>query len=380
MPPVPQPQVVAALPFTAGAHEQSELAFTDTKTPGATVQRIDPKDIPAKGYITSVFLEVTCAGGAGGTLAADAPWNILTDITLQDVNGSTIVGPINGYELMVANLIGGYSALRSNPQDSPIFVGSAPNPSFYLRVPVEISHKDALGALTNQNTSANYKLTYGINTSANIFSVAPTTIPAVTVRAWLEAWSLPSDHDSRGNVQAQVPPMLGTGQYVSVQGPRAHIVGGYTVPFTRLGNYLRAVGIIARDGSGVRSDAVLPDPVTWNWDGMQMQQMSQRLLSQRLYERIGGTFTRPAGVFALPFNYGGEYPGVGNESPNLWLPTSQSSRLSLDGTASTAGSTTLITVEVAPIETNQAERYEEHSATGWNPATAGGPVAAGAAA
>lgn len=375
-----QPQVVAALPFTAGAHEHVEPAFTRTITPGATVQRQDPIDVPAHGYITSIFLEVVCSGGAGGTLAADAPWNILTDITLQDVNGGTIVGPINGYELYVANLIGGFSGLRSNPQDSPWFIGSAPNPAFYLRVPVEISHKDALGALTNQNTSANYKLSFGINTTANIASVAFTTAPTVTVRGWLEAWTLPADRDSRGNPQAQVPPMLGTGQYISVQGPRSSVAGTYSTPFTRLGNYLRFVGVIVRNGSGARDDTVLPDPLSFNWDGMLIKQLSQRVLQQHLYERVGGVFTRPTGVFALPFNYGGEFPGVGNESPNMWLPTSQSSRISLDGTAATAGTTTLITGEVAPIEVNQAERYEEHSATGWNPGMANAPLAAGAAA
>lgn len=381
MSPSSAPAVVAALPFTSGAHEHVEPAFTSTFVPGTTVQRQNPLDIPAYGYITNILLEVVCTGGAGGTLAADAPWNILTDITLQDVNGSTIVGPINGYELMVANLLGGYSGVRNNPADSPWFVGSAPNPSFYLRIPVEVSHKDALGALSNQNSSANYKLTFGINTAANIASVAFTTAPTITVRGHLEAWTLPADRDSRGNVQAQVPPLLGTGQYLSVQGPRSSVAGSFTAPFTRLGNYLRFVGIVTRDGTGARSDAVLPDPVLFNWDGMQIKNMTQRYFQQHFYERVNGVFTRPTGVWVLPFNFGGEYPAMGNESPNMWLPTTQSSRLSIDGTAALAGTTTFITCEVAPVEVNQADRYQEHSATGWNPGSvANVPVAAGAAA
>ena len=360
-----RPAMVAALPFTSGSHEHTEPAFTSTFTPGTTVQRQNPTDIPAYGYISALVLDVTCAGGATGTLAADAPWNILTDITLQDVNGSTIVGPINGYELMVANLIGGWSGVRPFPQDSPNYVGSAPNPSFTLRIPVEVTHKDALGALSNQNSSANYKLTFGVNTLANIFSVAPGTAPTVTVKCTLEAWTLPAAQDSRGNPQAQVPPLLGTGQYVSIQGPRATVANAFTAPFTRLGNYLRFVAIVARDGSGVRSDAVMPEPIVLNWDGMQIHNMPQRVHHQRLYERVSGTFTRPTGVFALPFNYGGEYPGLGNESPNLWLPTTQSSRISIDGSGnSVAGNITFITCEVAPVEINQADRYEVPNASG----------------
>lgn len=354
-----RPAMVAALPFTSGSHEHTEPAFTATFTPGASVQRLNPTDIPAYGYISAIVLDVVCSGGAGGTIAADGPWNLLTDVTLQDVNGQQIVGPINGYELMIANLLGGYGGVRPNPADSPNFIGSAPNPSFTLRIPVEITHKDALGALSNQNSSANYKLTFGINTRAAAMSVDWTTAPTITVRAHLEAWTLPADRDSRGNPQAQVPPLLGTGQYISIQGPRTTVVNSFTAPFTRLGNYLRFVGMIARDASGVRSDTVFPEPFVFNWDGMQIHNMTQRLLNQRLYERVGGTFTRPTGFFALPWNYGGEYPGLGNEAPNLWVPSSQSSRMSVDGSGnSTAGSVTFITCEVAPVEVNQADRYE----------------------
>jgi hypothetical protein len=39
---------------------------------------------------------------------------------MQDVNGANIVGPIDGYALYVANLLGGY-ANRQNPQDSPLY-------------------------------------------------------------------------------------------------------------------------------------------------------------------------------------------------------------------------------------------------------------------
>jgi hypothetical protein len=354
-----RPAMVAALPFTSGSHEHTEPAFTATFTPGTTVQRLNPTDIPAYGYISAIVLDVSCAGGAGGTLAADGPFNMLTDITLQDVNGQQIVGPINGYELYIANLIGGWNGVRPNAADSPNYVASAPNPSFTLRIPVEVTHKDALGALSNQNSSANYKLTFGINTRANMTSVDFTTPPVITVRATLEAWTLPADHDSRGNPQAQVPPLLGTGQYLSVQGPRATVANSFTAPFTRLGNYLRFVAMVARDGTGARNDAVMPDPIVFNWDGMQIHNMPQRLHNQRLYERISGVFTRPAGVFALPWNYGGEWPGCGNESPNLWLPTTQSSRMSVDGSGNaTAGTVTFITCEVAPVEVNQADRYE----------------------
>jgi hypothetical protein len=285
------------------------------------------------------------------------------------VNGSQIVGPINGYELYIANLVGGWNGVRPNYADSPEYIGSAPNPSFMLRIPVEVTHKDALGSLSNQNSSANYKLTYGINTLANIYSVAPGTPPTgITVRCHLEAWTLPADRDNRGNPQAQVPPLLGTGQYLSVQGPRPTVVNGFEAPFTRLGQYLRFVAMVARDASGVRSDTVFPEPFVFEWDGMQIHNMTQRLLTRRFYERVNGVFTRPTGVFVLPFNYGGEWPGLGNEAPTGWLSTSQSTRMVVKGSGnSTVGNVTFLTCEVAPVEVNQADRYEVPNRSGAAP-------------
>lgn len=351
-----QPATIPAAPFVASAHEHVEPAFTSTVTPTAALQQLNPIDIPAYGYIRNILLEVVGAGGTGGTIAADGPWNLFQQITLQDVNGANIYGPLDGYAAYVTNLLGGY-AFRNNPVDSPWFVGTAPNPAFYLRIPVEISHSNGLGALANQNSAANYKLTLAINTTAAMFSVAPSPLPTFTIRGWLEAWTLPAPQDNRGRPQAQVPPLLGTGQYWSSRLQSGIVVGANTIPWTRLGNYIRMAAFIARDGTGARNSGSFPDPFQFNWDGMQIRNQSQRYNQQELYEKIGGLVTMPAGVFAVPFNHGGPVATIGDEDPDLWLPTTQSSRISIDGVAAVAGSVQVLTNEVAPIEQNQANRY-----------------------
>src|SRR3954453_12200524 len=109
MPPATDPQVqVPAVPFVASAHEHVEPAFTRTFTPGASVQQLDPIDVPAYGFLRHVLLEISASGGVGGTAPADYPYNILSQIALQDVNGANIVGPIDGYALYLANVVGGY--------------------------------------------------------------------------------------------------------------------------------------------------------------------------------------------------------------------------------------------------------------------------------
>lgn len=352
-----QPAVVPALPFVASSHEHVERAFDVTVTPStAAVTNIGPFDIPAYGYFRYLLLEVTATGGSTGTLNADAPWDFFQQLMLQDVNGSNIFGPMDGYAAYVANLLGGYSP-RSNPVDSPWFVGTAPNPKFYLRIPLEISRHDALGSLANQNSAANYKFSAIVNPTTAIASVAWGTIPAFRIQGWLEAWTLPAQADNRGRRQAQTPPLLGSGQYWSSRLQAGLVVGANTIPMTRLGNYIRMLAFIARDASGVRQDTVFPDPFQFNWDGMTIRNQSQNYASQDLYEKTMGTVVRPTGVFCLPFNHGGPEATFGNEDPDLWLPTTQSSRISVDGTVAVAGSVQVLTCEVAPVEQDQTQRY-----------------------
>lgn len=354
------PAVMTALPFVASAHEHTEPAFSLTVVPGTAVQQINPLDIPASGYLRSIWIEIAATGGAGGTASADFPWNLIQSIGLSEVNGSTIMNPMDGYGLYIANVVGGYSYIN-DPAQAPFHVGSSPNPVFYLRVPVEIAAKDALGALANQNAAAQYKLSLAINSIAAAWTVAPTTAPTLTIKGWLEAWTLPAAADNRGRPQAQVPPLLGTGQYWS-QTTRAVIAGSNTLGITRVGNYLRAIVLIARDTTGARNDAVFPEPFRFIWDGNMIHNVSQRYMQDHFRSKVNGVFTRPAGVFVLPFNHSDGR--MGNEDPVLWLPTMDTSRLEIDGNSAVAGTNQMLVNEVAPVEMNQAQRYEFPNDTG----------------
>jgi hypothetical protein len=286
-----RPAVVMALPFTASAHEHVENAQTVTVVQTAAVQNLNPIDVPAYGYLRHLVIEVVGAGGTGGTMSADGPWNIIQSVSLQDVNGANIVGPLDGYALYLANIVGGY-VFNNNPSNIPSFAGSAPNPVFQIRVPVEISARDGFGALANQNTAANFKLSLSINSTAVVYSSAPSVLPTYTIRVWLEAWTVPAPANNRGDTQAQVPPLLGTGQFWS-QMTRTTLSGNNTVLLTRTGNLIRNLVLVGRDVSGVRSDAVLMDPLQFNWDGNQIHNASLRYFKNYLFERMSGAFTYP---------------------------------------------------------------------------------------
>lgn len=354
-PPVPR------IPFSAAAHFHTEQFDQRNAAFGADV---GPIDVAAFGYIRNIYIEVVATGGSGGTLAADAPWNFFKTLQLTDVNGAPIFGPLTGYYTYLANKYGGY-AFRQDPADSPFNTGTV-NFAFMLRIPVEITQHNGFGALANQNAAAAYKLSYSTNAVGTVFSAAPTTNPTVNVRCFLEAWTLPDDVDILGRPQEQIPPAHGTTQYWSYFN-KAINNGQNTILLPRVGNLIRELVFVARDGTGARSDAAFPNPVTLSWDARQLYGNETQNFRNQLATESQTNNTRPTGVFVYPFN-NSIMDHSGDENPNLWLPTVQATRLEISGVTSSAGTVDVITNDIAPVEVSPAERFVETSATGFHPA------------
>ena len=361
------------VPFVAGAHEHTEPFVDVTVTPTGATQNLGPFDVPAYGYMRNIFVEVTTTtAGTGLTASADYPYNLFQTISLNDVNGAPIFGPLDGYATLWANIIGGY-AFRSDPRLSPMYSSSATAPSMFFRVPIEISHHDGLGALPNQNATSNYKLNFTINPGTTTWT-AVTTYPAIRIRCYLEAWSLPNATDVVGRPQMQVPPMVGTTQYWS-QFVKNISAGYQTTLLPRVGNLIRNLLFISRNASGVRTANVFPDPAVIGWDARDMLNDTQNYRNTVGTERlIPLQATLDTGVFLYSLNHSTENQ-CGDDNASLWYQTVQATRLELKGTSVTAGTIQCITNDVAPVEVNSAERYVEGSATGFHPGL-GGPVPA----
>src|SRR5689334_1252423 len=87
---------VPLIPFTHAAHEHVEGIADTSDQVGANVIQKGPFDIPAFGYVKNVYLIVTTSGGVNGTATAheDGPFNVLQNVSFEDVNGAPIVGPV----------------------------------------------------------------------------------------------------------------------------------------------------------------------------------------------------------------------------------------------------------------------------------------------
>jgi hypothetical protein len=364
--------------FTSAAHEHVEGAFADvSQASGASAVQMGPYEVPAYGYMRNIDILVTvsAAGALGtGVLGEDFPFNVIDSVTLLDVNGAPIVGPINGYDLYLTNLYGGY-VFRQDPTLQPDYNATYTTASFILRVPVEIHANDGLGALPNQNAAASYKVQFTVAATATILgTVGTATANTYRFRLYLEAWSQPDDVDLAGRPQAIVPPRVGTTQYWSEFIKSIAASGQQTIQLPRVGNLVRALVFAFRTAAapgGTRSTTNFPDPIELRWDARSLILEARQLRRTYQGERyIFGTGGVPAGVFVYDFDHDVLGHG-GNGTPELWLPTLQSTRLELVGSFGGAGELRVLTNDVAPVEINPAERYVETSDSGFHPSMAG---------
>lgn len=346
------------IPFTRASREHTEPGSDVTVSVAdftAGQQTLPIMDVPAFGYARGMWILIEATGGVGAsTFNPDGPWNFIQEITLSDVNGTQLVGPMSGYDLFLTNKWGGYD-FYARPDLDPHFSSGLTdgNFAFMLWVPNEIVSRDALGALPNMNAASTYKLRIRTGSTADVYSVPPVPIPAVRVRTFLEAWAPPAESDPLGRPQAIRPPAMGTTQFWS-KASFTIASGSNTVRLSRMGNFIRNLIVVFRDATGARDNANLPDPIQLHLDGRIVRNEALDLQRNRNARRYGadGVYSQADalndGVLIYPYTY--DFDGhPGGEMRDLWLPTAQSTRLELVGNFGAVGALDVLTNDVAPV-------------------------------
>src|SRR5665213_4478678 len=85
----------APIPFTAAAHRYREKSVTVVQALGAAAVDISPPGgaIKSYGYLRRLKIEISSpATGTSTPLAADAPWNIISQIAVTQPNGEEMYG------------------------------------------------------------------------------------------------------------------------------------------------------------------------------------------------------------------------------------------------------------------------------------------------
>jgi hypothetical protein len=238
------------------------------------------------GLQTNAFLEniiidvnLTTAGNtATVAFAADSPWQVISQIKLDDPAGQSIVAPITGYHLYLLNKYLTDTDCRFDPKaDTNYYAttgggGTGGSFGFRLVMPVEHRKRDALGALNNSAANQRYLLTiYIIAAFSTLYSTAPTTeATTVSIQLYQQYWTSPPGviTTSQGSAQVQATPS-GLGSVAFVRYERHNEVSGGGSPQIQLnnvGDYISGLGFVLRDTAGARDIYVPPQSATnANW-------------------------------------------------------------------------------------------------------------------
>lgn len=216
---------VVMRPFVAGTRRGDKATYDKTVTLLASTQDLTTYECDPNGFLGGAYIlvEATTAGNAAATaFKEDGPFSVIDSITFSDTNNRPIIGPIGGHDLYLLLKYGGYS-FSDDAKQSPVYSvttgagATGGSFTFVLQLPIEVSHRDGLGALPNKSSSATFDVSIRLAPSTSVYSTAPTALPSVRTRIQQFGWMDPNAADMRGNAVSQNPPAVQTTQYWSKQ-------------------------------------------------------------------------------------------------------------------------------------------------------------------
>lgn len=309
-------QAPVLAPFRAGTQPTYKPSgYTQTNTPGATATELPDYQIGPTNLLRGIDIEVSAtASGNSATVAfqGDMPLGALSTVNFQDSGGNSIVGSFDSYTLAMIMKYGAYApGTLGDPRQSVIYKATAGSGSsggsfnYVLRIPVEFIQRTGAGSLVNQTTQSPLTLSLTLTTSALIYSTAPTTVPAVTVTVDLLGYWKGSNAAAN-----PAPKAAGTTQYWNRSSIQAlNGASDFYAPQLGIGNPIRTFLWINYATGAARSSADFPSPLTVNYKGNLLFNMTQNQWQNNMSRWFGLTGatadTGPGldtGVFAFPFN------------------------------------------------------------------------------
>ena len=375
---------VATIPFARSSKWHIEQSNTQSGVAltGAGSQ-IFNFPLASYGYLSAIFLTVQVSGGnvaATNTFFEDAPWSLIQQIQLSDVNGVPIY-QLSGFNAYLAAKYGGYrpfspdslfkeggtlqagglNAPTAAYYQAPVATGGsgALATKFILPIWLEFG-TDGLGCLPNMDASARYNLQVtvagGVMTAAStgpyLTAVGTvTTNPTMALTVEVLCRSQPPAQDMFGNQNSVSPPAVGTVGYWTAQTASGLANGANTIQMTRVGNLIRNHILVFRDTDGTRATGetggTVPTLLEFDWDVG--QRYIANIATYRFWQGyISYGFDNWKGVVTLPNTLDPDklpFSEYGDE----WLGTVGATKMTLRFTTTTgSGSLTILTNDIVP--------------------------------
>lgn len=318
-------------------------------------------DVPTYGFLSALRFTFSTQSGTGAAAVyyEDAPWSIIQSITVFDVNGTPIIGPISGYEAFLQMVAGGYrlfrldKAVQSDVATANIYSTPTTGNFFFQLVLYHEFGRNGLGCLPNMDASAKYRVQIILNSgtasaTGPVFTTAPTTYPTMNIQLEGLYRGLPLAVDQFGNQNSVAPPAVGTVQYWSKQ-TASPINGAQTLQLTRVGNVIRNQILVFRDNvTGTRLQAETADlpttaPFEYDWDSS--QRYIANFATLRALHIEESNYLPPMGVLILHNTDDPDKLAL-SEYGDSWMPTTGATKLVLRFTPQNAVQLTVLTNDI----------------------------------
>lgn len=300
-PTIKRPGVV--LTATAAQIQAGPTALPDTQIPPTTLLRC-------------IYIEANLSWTSSNTATvaynADAPLNMFSTVNFHDAQGTSIVGSFDSFTLSMAQKYFGF-VNNSDPKASAVYnatTGSgAGNVTIVFRIPVEVVSRTGVGSQINTDTQSPLVLSLTLNSTAAIFSTAPT---AADLNAPSVVVSYGGYWNQSGNPSTfATPTAVGSLNYVNWTNYTG-LTGNQQFQLSNigLGNSVMNILFINRlASSSARDDADFANPLQVAYRGNVLGQWSQLLWKHQMSEAYGFTATTAdaanglnTGVYNLWFN------------------------------------------------------------------------------
>src|ERR1700675_2127109 len=128
------------VPFVRGSGKGKYRFYSKSGlTLTTATQDLGPIDIKAYDYMRALLVTAatTTVGGATGTAAADAPFNIFTNVSVSQPNGQTMYQTSSGFHAAMIQKYG-YNRAWNDPRSDPNFMLTGSWATFAFRIPFEL--------------------------------------------------------------------------------------------------------------------------------------------------------------------------------------------------------------------------------------------------
>lgn len=251
--------------FTVASRPQRRYSNVQTVSNFAGATSMQPIPLPATGWVRKVGIDITatftCASAAA-VVAGDAPFNLISAVTLTDATGQPIVQPISGYNLYLINKYAGMGTtkfgvprMNFNPQAGPEYAYAASSGSgsarFRLDIDLEVDSRTGYGSVPNLDANASLQLK--IDVAAYTVAFTGTTPSAATVSARVDQWYwAPVGATTGGVPNATQPP--GAGDYLETRYETQTVSASAenTIPVNNRGGLVKCLIAVSR-AAGART-------------------------------------------------------------------------------------------------------------------------------